>query len=362
MIRTAQRAPLLIAGVLSMAFGAWIGLLRLGWNLPFAWQDRLIAHGPLMVCGFLGTLISLERAVALASPWAYAAPIMIALGAVIVAIGPVGGSGALLITAGSAVMLAMLLIVWRRQPSLFLATMTLGAMMWFAGNVQWAAGAPIFRVVFFWLAFLVLTIAGERLELTRVLRHAPRVRTAFIAAMLTVLAGVIATRWSSDAGVRVVGVGLVTVTLWLTRYDVARRTMRQSGVTRFMAICLLAGYVWLGIAGLVAVISGVSTPGLVYDAVLHAAFIGFVMSMVFAHAPVIFPAVLGRPLAYRPAFYVHVAVLHASMVFRVVGDLVDALGRWRVWGGMLNAIALLLFVANTGHSLAMRRTIPPSLK
>jgi hypothetical protein len=32
-----------------------------------------IGHGPLMVCGFLGTLISLERAVAL-DAWSYAAP------------------------------------------------------------------------------------------------------------------------------------------------------------------------------------------------------------------------------------------------------------------------------------------------
>jgi hypothetical protein len=31
--------------------------------------------------------------------------------------------------------------------------------------------------------------------------------------------------------------------------------------------------------------------------------------MVFAHAPIIFPAVLGVPLTYRPSFYLHVGVL-----------------------------------------------------
>jgi hypothetical protein len=357
MIRTARRAPLLMVGVLSMAFAAWVGLLRLGWNLPFPWQDRLIAHGPLMVCGFLGTLISLERAVALASPWGYAAPVLVASGAVIAAIGPAGPSGALLITAGSAAMAAMLLIVWRRQPSLFLATMTLGAVMWVAGNAQWAAGLSIFRVVFFWLAFLVLTIAGERLELTRVLRPAAGARAAFIGAMAIAVAGVVATAWAPAAGVRTMGVGLAGVTLWLTRYDVARRTMHQSGVTRFMAVCLLGGYVWLGAGATIAMLTGAAMPGLVYDALLHTVFLGFVLSMVFAHAPVIFPAVLGRPLAYRPAFYLHVAALHLSLVVRVIGDFVDALGRWRVWGGMLNAVALLLFLANTGHALLARRKI-----
>ena len=75
--------------------------------------------------------------------------------------------------------------------------------------------------------------------------------------------------------------------------------------------------------------------------------------MVFAHAPVIFPAVLGLPLPYRPSFYLHVGVLHLSLIVRVVGDLVDVLGRWRGWGGLLNAVALLLFMVNTGRSMAL---------
>jgi hypothetical protein len=307
-----------------------------------------------MVCGFLGTLISLERAVGLGQPWGYAAPVLVASGALLLGIGPVGAPGPLLITLGSVVMVAMFLALWRRQPSFFLATMAIGALMWVAGNAQWLAGAAIFRVVFFWVAFLVLTIAGERLELNRVLRPPPAVRGAFVLAMAVVLAGIAAaTRWP-EPGVRVLGVGLVALTLWLARFDVARRTVRQRGLTRFMAVCLLGGYVWLGVGGAIAAVTGVATPGVLYDAMLHAVFIGFVISMVFAHAPVIFPAVLGVPLEYRPAFYLHVSVLHASLVLRVVGDLVDSLGRWRVWGGLLNAVALLLFLAKTGRSIVMR--------
>ena len=125
------------------------------------------------------------------------------------------------------------------------------------------------------------------------------------------------TSWTStspSSGVRALGVGLSALTWWLARHDVARR----------------------------------------YDATLHAVFIGFVISMVFAHAPVIVPSVLGLPLEYRPAFYLHVGVLHISLIVRVVGDLVDRLGRWRVWGGLLNAAALLLFMFNTGRSMALR--------
>lgn len=121
-----------------------------------------------------------------------------------------------------------------------------------------------------------------------------------------------------------------------------------------MAVCLLGGYAWLGVGATIAAVAGVAMPGARYDAMLHAVLLGFVISMVFAHAPVIFPAVLGVPLEYRPAFYLHVGVLHVSLILRVVGDLVDSLGRWRVWGGLFNAVALLLFMFNTGRSMALR--------
>ena len=349
-----RRVPLLAVGMLSMACGMWLGLVRLGWNLPLPWQDQLIAHGPLMVCGFLGTLISLERAVGLGSPWGYAAPVLVAAGAVMLDLGPLGSFGPLLITAGSLVMVAIFVVVWRGHASLFIVTMTIGALAWTAGNVQWLGGAPIFRVVFWWLAFLVLTIAGERLELNRLLRPTPVIRWEFVVAVATVLSGVAAATWWPKPGVRAMGVvGLIALTSWLARHDVARRTVHQRGLTRFMAVSLLGGYAWLGVGGVIAAITGVATPGVYYDALLHAVFVGFVMSMVFAHAPIIFPAVLGVSLPYRPSFYLHVGVLHLSLIMRVVGDLVDVLGRWRGWGGLLNAVALLLFMINTGRSMAL---------
>jgi hypothetical protein len=68
--------------------------------------------------------------------------------------------------------------------------------------------------------------------------------------------------------------------------------------------------------------------------------------MIFAHAPIIFPAVLRLPMAYTPRFYSHLILLHLSLVLRVAGDLLP----WyeaRLWGGMLNVLVLLLFMANT---------------
>jgi hypothetical protein len=149
----------------------------------------------------------------------------------------------------------------------------------------------------------------------------------------------------------VLGVGLIALTAWLALHDVARRTVRQHGVTRFMAVCLLGGYAWLGIGGAIALVFAPTMPGTLYDAVLHTVFLGFVMSMVFAHAPVILPAIIGVPLPFRRTFYLHAGLLHVSVFLRSVGDLSDELGQWRARGAMLSAMALLLFLFNTGLSI-----------
>ena len=56
--------PFLALAILALLFAMWAGLLRLGWILPTL-PNRALAHGPLMISGFLGVLIPLERAVAI---------------------------------------------------------------------------------------------------------------------------------------------------------------------------------------------------------------------------------------------------------------------------------------------------------
>src|SRR5262245_13522300 len=77
-----QRRLLLIflAGI-SLLTGLWAGLARMGWLLPAPNSLFVLVHGPLMVVGFLGTLIGLERAVTLKCWWAYLIPICTGLSA-----------------------------------------------------------------------------------------------------------------------------------------------------------------------------------------------------------------------------------------------------------------------------------------
>src|SRR5690606_32980074 len=142
-------------------------------------------------------------------------------------------------------------------------------------------------------------------------------------------------------------------------YDLVRRTVRERGLTRYIAIALLSGYVWLGVAAVIALAGGGLFAVPTYDATLHAVLLGFVFSMVFGHAPVILPAVTGHALRYSPVFYVHLALLHASLVPRVIGDLAQR-PDCRLHGAVLATLALAAFVVNTAIGVWRGRRRAPA--
>ena len=73
--RPAGRAVLVVPAALAMLAGLDAGLDLLGLWAPVT-ADRLAdSHGLLMVLGFVGSLVALERAVALRHPIGYGAPV-----------------------------------------------------------------------------------------------------------------------------------------------------------------------------------------------------------------------------------------------------------------------------------------------
>jgi hypothetical protein len=338
------RFPLIALGMLALLAGMWAGLLRLGWPWWPLQPALLAAHGPLMVSAFLGTVIGVERAVALGRPWMYLGPALTALGGVVLIFGfPVA---LLLLTLGSLALVGVFGLILRLHTAAYTLTMAVGALLWLIGNILWLTGWPVYTVVLWWMGFLMLTIAGERLELNRVLRLSGQVQVLFLVTIGLFLGGLAISAISFDLGTRLAGVGMIGLALWLLRYDIARFTVRKTGLTRFIAVCLLTGYIWLGVSGWLALLYGGVMAGFQYDAILHAFFIGFVMSMIFGHAPIIFPAILGKPINFTSIFYSHLILLQLSLLLRLGGDL----GGWltmRQWGGLLNVAAILLFMVNT---------------
>jgi hypothetical protein len=321
------RAPLLVLGFASLALGIAGGLVRLGASIP-APAGAIALHGPLMVSGFLGTVIALERAVALGRLWAYAGPLASGLGGVCLLAG-YAVAGSVLMAFAAVVLVAASAATFARQRSLEMATLLAGAVAWLAGNLFVFAEEP---AVPWWIAFFALTIGGERLELSRYLKRTPAVRFAFdlIAALLVV----------TPLAPRAMGAVLVLLALWLFAFDLARVTVRQHGLPRYIAVCLLSGYAWLALGG------ALLGAAVAYDAALHAIFVGFVFSMVFGHAPVILPAVLRVALPYSSVLYLPLALLHASLGVRVFVS--AGIGAWG------NAAAIALFIA-TAAALAFSR-------
>lgn len=321
------RLPLLLLGFVALAFGVAGGLARLTPSLAVL-PSAVALHGPLMISAFFGTVIALERAVALGRLWAYAAPLGAGLGGVLL-LGGFTAPGFVSMAAGAAVFCAASVAVFARQPSLEMGTLLAGALAWLAGNLLLLQGLP---AVPWWIAFFVLTIGGERLELSRYLKRAPWVRRLFLLLAVAVLFAPLIPQ--------TLGVVLVLLALWLFAFDLARFTVKQDGLPRYVAVCLLAGYLWLAIGGALMAASAH------YDAALHSLFLGFVFSMVFGHAPVILPAVLRVRFRYHPALYAPLVLLHTSLAVRVL--LSTHIGAWG------NAAAIALFIA-TAATLVLSR-------
>ena len=338
-----RRGPLLALGALALVTGVWAGLTRLGAAPPGPASP--MAHGPLMIGGFLGTVISLERAVAARARWAMAAPALGGVGALALLAGN-SEAGALSLCAGSALVLFVQLRVLRGGAELHLVALALAAASWLAGNLLLVRGAPVFDVVPFWLVFLVGTIAAERLELNRLLPRTTRTTALFLGVFALLLAGPPLALLERDVGLRLLGAGALGLAAWLFHFDIARRTVKQAGGVRFIAIALLTGYGWLAVGGALAVIEGHPLAGPAWDALLHALLVGFVFSMIFGHALVIVPAILGVKVPFHRRYYAHLALLHASLVVRLTGDVAGSLPL-RQTGAWLNAAAIALFIIST---------------
>jgi hypothetical protein len=353
------RLPVLALGGACLLLGLTGGLARLGAGTPSP-QSAAAGHGVLMTLGFLGTLISLERAVALRHGWGYLAPVLSGSGGIAYVAGAPAPVPALVFAAAGAWLIGAYLVMWQVQPTMHIAIQALGAVAWWAAAVAWLTGSGLPGIVPWLAAYIVLTISGERLELARVALQGSGHKPGVILWSALVLGGPALAVLRPEAGGRLFGIGLLVLSAWLVRYDVARRTVRTSGLTQYMAVCLLAGYVWLAVAGVLWTADGQIASGHGYDAAVHAVFFGYAMSMVLGHAPVILPAVLRVRLPHHRRDYAILLLLHVSFALRIVGGDLAGLDPARVLGGALGVVTLLAFVANAISSVvgAQRRQLP----
>lgn len=360
-----RRSPaplLLLPGGLALLAGMDAGLTLAGVPAPVGSARLAELHGPLMVLGFLGTVIALERATALRAAWGFLAPGLAAAGALALVLLPDPLVGRLLLAQGLLTLALVYATLWRRNRDITVAVEGLGAVLAGAGallltRVEVASVLPLL------IGFIVLTIAAERVELARLaMPPGSDARLALLSGWVAAAAGgalvLAGAPLAGDLAWRVLGLALVVLTVWLVRHDVARRLIHGSGLPRFAAAALLAGYVWLLVSGTLMVLVGRPT-GSFYDVVVHTTFLGFAMSMILAHAPVILPAVLKVRLPYHRAMWAPLVLLHVTLAGRVatlamVGMGIRALPVWQL--ALLGNVAALLLFIITAVTIGVRAT------
>lgn len=335
--------PLVALALLTATTAGW---LRLGISFPISVNAG--EHGAMMVGSFLGTLISLERAVVIKKRWAYLTPMFSGISTFFFLV-HLSLVAYVLLAAASLGYAIMLYYLYQRHEERHMLVMIAGAICWLIGNLLLIKSQLYPLAVSWWIGFLLLTIAGERLELSRFLPDSKFKSSSFLLATAVFLLGLVFP--FHGIGRMIFGSGLILMGAWLYRYDIARISIRKEGLTRFVAVSLLCGYFWLLVCGTLCLLSD-----FYYDAVLHSFFIGFVFSMIFAHGPIILPGILKlKAKPYHPLLYLWLAGLQVTLLLRIVGSMAD-LTELHQWSGMFNGLLIFVYLLSVG-TIAVRQNL-----
>ncbi len=324
--------------LISMLMGLYVGFVRIGWNFPINENLPISHHGILMTGSFLGTLISVERVATLKTRWTWAIPLLMA-SSIIFIIFQQNNVAFYALLIGS---IGYLYISFQNYQTYKMK-----------GDVLMLIGA-IFQVIAFtvfiithsypmafagWMLYMIFTIVGERLNLSRFLPVPQSVvkELYFWLGLITVSSFLYHFGFAI-----VVSIGLWGIAQWLIRNDIALIIIKKHGHYRFLGFALLGAYAWLFITGAVGFIK--TDNYFLYDALLHSFFVGFVMMMILAHAPIIFPSLLHIKITpYHPIMYVWLFALHVSLLLRIYGDLqMDFY--IRKMGGLLNGLSFVAYL------------------
>lgn len=325
--------PLVLLGLLGGIAGGWI---KLGSPiLPIL--ESGINHGLLMVGGFLGTLISIERAMVMKKKAWLFIPFLSGISTIFFLIGQ-DQVGIIALLTGSLGLSVIMQVQVIRHTHFHSILLYLGAVCWFIGNFfAWhfgliAAGSS------WWIGFLLFTIVGERLELSQFLPVPSWSKKALGALLGLFFIGLILP--FHGTGNEVMGVAVLLISVWLLIFDMAKVAAKKKAQFRYIGIGLRVGYLWLGAQGLILLL--MESHPLFYDLVLHTFFLGFTFSMIWAHAPIIFPTIFGiRQTPYHRILWWPWILFQGTLLGRIGFGLAENF-EWRKIMGISNGYLILL--------------------
>lgn len=327
-------------------------------------------HGALMIFGFVMSAIMLERSVALRMRVARITPVLGILGALALIITGRPALAGAAFTAAALTLGAGYVLLYRRSPMTALLIEATGAIAFIgAAGIFMFSGDTARAVPLIFIA-VTATIIGERVELSRVGRSllpatSPAAQpsedspdaelkilwltiTALVAALVASLAMPGSTTTAiASALCSVVLCAIANATL---KIDICRFTVRSTGLARYSATAMLLGYLWLifgAVSWLLFSAAGLFSPTVMpalWDATVHCLCVGFVMSMIFGHAPIIVHGVIGKRFPYHPALYLPLIASTLALAARVLAGWFSFGGTAWVITCVAGVLAILLFM------------------
>jgi hypothetical protein len=245
-----------------------------------------------------------------------------------------------------------------RERDVIYTLMLTGAACWLIGNILLLTTGIYPLTISWWMGFVLLIITAERLELTKFLPVTNQTKLILVFSLAAFVVSCIIS--FHGAGSYVASIALVVVAAWLMRFDIIGINLNKEGLSRFVALALLCGYTALLLTGFL--LPGIMGHAFGYDIIIHTFFIGFVLSMIFAHGPIILPGALGISIKpFHPVLYAWLVFLHLSWILRIAGDFALAVDI-RKYSGLVSAIAILGYFATLATLTIRAYRANPTLK
>lgn len=324
--------PFFLLALISGMFG---GLIRMGW--AFSFPQAAGYHGLLMTGCFMGSLITLERMVTMKSKWWMIFPTTCALAVPFVLTGKVTAGVILLMISSVGLVAFYCYHLWKYAETYWYILFS-GSSFWLAGNIVFFQTESVPIALNWWVGFILLTILGERLELTKFLPVPKWEKQMLVALLVITCFGLVAGAHSHMTWVYPLGgLGLV---FWFVRNDMARKSVKKSGYQRYLGFGILTAHFWLLLHFIGLLLFSENIAG--YDIYIHTFFLGFGFSMIWAHAPMLLPALLKLPTkGYKPVIWIVWTGFQLSLFLRVLTAFLGFM-EWKKWTSMANGILILL--------------------
>lgn len=287
-------------------------------------------HFIIFFYGFFGGLLSLERAFGFSLKYLLVTPASISLGLILY----IAFENPNFLIPGALLFILPNLLIFIKSITPFSFGFILSSILFIKGTVLFAFSNLHYQSALAFILFLIFYILSERAELVKIIGLGKKdiIFISFIT--FSSLVGLVVSIVDFKVGYRICFISLAIISLWFMRKDIARRTINMKGLAKFSAISVLSAYLWLFLGSFFIFSFGMWGEG------IHNITLGFVFSMIFAHAPSIFPAMMKIKFQFSPILYIPLFLLNISVIIRNISYLAPQIKKSAL---VLNFFAIIAF-------------------